>query len=222
MEEEEEEEEVDFEGVDIFGVDEVDDIGGGMPLYKDFASEDWILMSLCFELHLMAHAFRKDCDDPDRKGIILEHLPFYYSRYYSKTLVPKNYGMESEAEVVNLCKDCVFVNKEKVLESLLDEEIEYPQVFVKIAEEGRRHRSLLVDMGDESARLKCIMPKGLKGEKGDKGKGKGFGKDGFGKDGFKGMSMGMANMAAQMASMAMGKGGKGFMPFKGKGWGKGK
>ena len=26
---------------------EVDDIGGGMPLYKDFGSEDWTLMTLC-------------------------------------------------------------------------------------------------------------------------------------------------------------------------------
>jgi len=25
----------------------VDDIGGGMPLYKDFGSEDWTLMTLC-------------------------------------------------------------------------------------------------------------------------------------------------------------------------------
>ena len=30
------------------------------------------------------------------------------------------------------------------------------QVFVKIAEEGRRHRALLVDMGDESAKLKFL------------------------------------------------------------------
>ena len=67
-EEEEEEEDVDFEGIDIFGIDEVDDIGGGMPLYKDFGMEDWALMSLCFELQLMAHAFKKDCNDPDRKA----------------------------------------------------------------------------------------------------------------------------------------------------------
>ena len=26
---------------------EVDDIGGGMPLYKEFGAEDWTLMTLC-------------------------------------------------------------------------------------------------------------------------------------------------------------------------------
>ncbi|CAJ1348274.1 unnamed protein product, partial [Effrenium voratum] len=112
-EEEEEEEDVDFEGIDIFGIDEVDDIGGGMPLYKDFGMEDWALMSLCFELQLMAHAFKKDCNDPDRKGMILEHLGFYFNRYYSKPLSPKNFGVESEAELVELAKDCVFFNKDK-------------------------------------------------------------------------------------------------------------
>ncbi|CAK9060614.1 unnamed protein product [Durusdinium trenchii] len=197
---EEEEEEVDFEGVDIFGVDEVDDIGAGTPLYKDFTAEDWTLMSLCYELHLMAGAFKKDCDDPDRKGIILEHLGFYYNRYYAKNLTPKNYGVESEADLVNLAKDCVFVNKDKVLESLLDDEIEYPQVFVKIAEEGRRHRALLVDMGDESAKLKFVVPKGpmkgsgpFEGHKGDKGFEKGFDKGfdkGFGKSFEKGFDKG--------------------------------
>ncbi|CAK9107080.1 unnamed protein product [Durusdinium trenchii] len=178
-EEEKEEEEVkeEEEKVDPMEVDEEEEEERGFrpwrgfrPLYKDFTAEDWTLMSLCYELHLMAGAFKKDCDDPDRKGIILEHLGFYYNRYYAKNLTPKNYGVESEADLVNLAKDgtdCVFVNKDKVLESLLDDEIEYPQVFVKIAEEGRRHRALLVDMGDESAKLKFVVPKGpMKGRPG--------------------------------------------------------
>eukprot|EP00435_Cladocopium_sp_Y103_P004586 s1758_g1.t1 len=229
-EEEEEEEAVDFEGLDIFGVDEVDDIGGGMPLYKDFGSEDWTLMTLCFELHLMSHAFKKDCDDTDRKGIILEHLGFYYNRYYSKPLTAKSYGVENEQELIALAKDCVFVNKDKVLESLLDEEIEYPQVFVKIAEESRRHRALLVDMGDESAKLKFTgvakgavavggVAKGAdaKGAKGSGPKG-GFGKGPMAVGPMQPAMNPMAAMA-NMANMAM-KGGKGgFMPFgKGKSW----
>eukprot|EP00438_Fugacium_kawagutii_P032697 Skav204471 [mRNA] locus=scaffold5533:95617:101994:- [translate_table: standard] len=71
---------------------QVDDIGGGMPLYKDFASEDWTLMSL---------------------SIILEHLGFYYNRYYGKGLNCKAYGVEGEADLIALAKDCVFVNKDK-------------------------------------------------------------------------------------------------------------
>ncbi|CAE7700927.1 HNRNPUL1 [Symbiodinium sp. CCMP2592] len=242
-EEEEEEEEADFEGVDIFGVEEVDDIGGGMPLYKEFAHEDWALMSLSFELHLMAHAFKKDCDDPDRKGIVLEHLAFYYQKYYGKQLNLKSYGIENEAQLVDLAKDCVFINKDKVLESLLDEEIEYPQVFVKIAEEGRRHRALLVDMGDESAKLKITHAVsshhhkggnyggGKDSGKGMKGHSKGYGKGimPVGPIGMGPMQQGMGAPMAGMAPMApmgnMGKGkdfGKGYghMPFGkgGKGW----
>lgn len=235
-EEEEEEEEADFEGVDIFGVEEVDDIGGGTPLYKEFAHEDWALMSLSFELHLMAHAFKKDCDDPDRKGIVLEHLAFYYQKYYGKQLNLKSYGIENEAQLVDLAKDCVFINKDKVLESLLDEEIEYPQVFVKIAEEGRRHRALLVDMGDESAKLK-ITHAVSSHHKGGKDSGKGMGMKGHSKGYGKGimpvgpigmgpMQQGMGGAPMGMAPMGnMGKGkdfGKGYghMPFGkgGKGW----
>jgi len=160
-EEEEQEEEVDFDNVDVFGVDEVADIGGGMPLFKDFGHEDWALMSLGFELHLMACAFKKDCNDEERLGITLEHLPFYYSKYYGKSLVNKSFGVEETADLLKLAKEFVFLSQSNVLQSLLDEDMEYPQVFVKIIEELRRHRSLLVAMGDESAKLKIANTGGF-------------------------------------------------------------
>jgi len=47
-------------------------------------------------------------------GIILDHLGFYYNRYYSKPLTAKSYGVENEQELIALAKDCVFVNKDKV------------------------------------------------------------------------------------------------------------
>eukprot|EP00933_Yihiella_yeosuensis_P020190 TRINITY_DN1624_c1_g1_i1.p1 TRINITY_DN1624_c1_g1~~TRINITY_DN1624_c1_g1_i1.p1 ORF type:complete len:922 (+),score=332.71 TRINITY_DN1624_c1_g1_i1:84-2768(+) len=226
MEVEEEKEEpevqVDFEGVDIFGVGEVNDIGGGMPLFKDFASEDWALMSLCFELHLLAHAFKKDCNDEERAGVHLDHLGFYYNKYYKKNLVNKQYGCEKTEDLVALAKDVVMVNSSNALESLLDDEMEYPQVFVKIAEEARRHRAVLLDMGEESAKLKFQLPAAamapatsglmasLKGGA-PKGAGKGLGKalaGGFGK-------------AVTTPTMAV-KGGKGSAPYpQAKGFGKG-
>merc|ERR1712000_504837 len=90
-EEEEEEEEdtskaVDFDGVDIFGIEEVSDIGDGSPLFKMFGFEDWAMLGLRFESHLLSHAFTKDADDPDRKGVHLDHLGFYYQKYFKKTL----------------------------------------------------------------------------------------------------------------------------------------
>ncbi|CAE8716500.1 unnamed protein product [Polarella glacialis] len=156
--EEEEEVEVDFEGVDIFGLDDVDDIGDGMPLQKDFASEDWTLISLWFELHLLAHAFKKDCNDEERLGVTLDHLAFYYSKYYRKNLDLKSFGVESFGDLVNLAKDAVLVNKDGVLESNLDEEMENSQVFVKMAEEARRFRTLEIDMGKEDVKLKFQTP----------------------------------------------------------------
>lgn len=159
-EEEAEEEEVDFAGVDIFGVEEVDDIGGGTPLFKEFRHEDWALMRLGFELHLLSYAFKKDCTDEERLGVGLDHLPFYYKKYYGNDLYIKDYGVENAEGLVNLVKEYVFLNDSKVIESLCEAEIEYPQVFVKIAEETRRHRALLLDLGEESAKLNIKTKQG--------------------------------------------------------------
>ena len=38
---------------------EVDDIGGGMPLYKDLGSEDWTLMTLCLAAQSFDFFFSK-------------------------------------------------------------------------------------------------------------------------------------------------------------------
>merc|ERR1719446_1749123 len=83
----------------------------------------------------------------------LEHLGFYYNKYYGQYLDFRTFGRETMEDLVSLARDVVYVNEDKVLASMLDAEIEYPQVFVKIAEEGRRHRALLLDLGDESAKL---------------------------------------------------------------------
>merc|ERR1712039_684963 len=48
----------------------------------------------------------------------------------------------------------MFVNEQDVLESQLDAEIEYPQVFVQLVEADRRDRALRLDLGDETAKLK--------------------------------------------------------------------
>lgn len=46
------------EELDVFGVD-VNDVGNGEPLCSCFALEDWVLLMLRVEFHLMAHAFKK-------------------------------------------------------------------------------------------------------------------------------------------------------------------
>merc|ERR1712137_314795 len=110
MEEEEEEPEdakVDFDGLDVFGVEDVTDVGGGMPLFKDFTFDDWTLMTLRFELHLLTHAFRRDVDDPERLGIHMDHISFYFNKYFNKNIEPRQYGVESFKDVVALVWDAL-------------------------------------------------------------------------------------------------------------------
>jgi len=187
--EEDEDEELDIavETIDTFALDDVSDCGGkGVPLYKDFQNEDWTMLALRLELSLLVHAFKRDVGDPDRTGIVVEHLPFYYSKYYKKMLTPKGFGVESIEALVGLVIDSVHFTKGNVLETVLPDEFESYAIFVKLTEEARRYRSLLVDSGDDSARLKILGAgnnAGIPGEKsggnwkaGDQAWGKGGGK----------------------------------------------
>eukprot|EP00930_Biecheleria_cincta_P046831 TRINITY_DN32354_c0_g1_i1.p1 TRINITY_DN32354_c0_g1~~TRINITY_DN32354_c0_g1_i1.p1 ORF type:complete len:909 (-),score=281.61 TRINITY_DN32354_c0_g1_i1:100-2745(-) len=195
---------------DVFAVENVSDVNGE-PLFSKFAFEDWALLSLRLELHLLMHAFRKDANDPDRIGIHEQHLQFYYQKYYKKTFTVKYYGMDSNADLIALIKDTAIINDgNQVLEAQLGEELESFDIFVKLTEDARRTRLRKLDEGDESARLKFQKPDaappapppqmhhqgggykgnqgGYKGDKGFKGgfKGdKGF-KGGFKGDDFKG------------------------------------
>jgi len=154
------EEELDREEVDIFGIENICDMDSeGTPLFSNFAFEDWALLSLRFELHLLVHSFRHDANDPERTGIHPEHLAFYYNRYYKKALNSKNYGVETVDELLELVKDTVLADsKSKVAESMVTDDLETNEIFVKLTEENRRDRSRRVDAGDESAKLKFSRP----------------------------------------------------------------
>merc|ERR1712106_154994 len=192
---EEEKPEMDFSAIEVFGVEDVADVGGGLPLQKEFQFEDFALMGLRFELHLLAHAFSKDCKDPDRTGIHLDHLAFYYQKYYGKTLNLSSFGVQTTVELVELVNDTVHATKQSVMESLVPAELESNGIFCKITEAARRRRILLVDMGDESAKLKMKQQGGDnnhgnqgnqgQGQKRDwQGQGKGNGKQSWGGKGW--------------------------------------
>merc|ERR1711933_615146 len=102
--------EVDVDNLDVFAVEDVTDIGNGEPLFAKFASEDWALLSLRFELHLLVHAFRRDLNDPECTSFVDAHLAFYYNKYYKKQLVPKHFACLSFAELVQLVKDTVEIS----------------------------------------------------------------------------------------------------------------
>lgn len=153
---EEPDEEVDFDKVDVFGVEDILNVGGkpAQALFSEFQFEDWTMMSLRYELNLLIHSFKKDVNDPDRLGIYMEHLPFYYQKYYKKALTHKFYGVETLKELLDLIRDTVVVNpKNQVLEPQLPEDLESQGLYVMLTEEARRDRQRRMDLGDKTAVL---------------------------------------------------------------------
>lgn len=151
--EEEPEMKIDAESLDPFAVEDVMDIGSGEPLFFNFAFEDWTLLSLRFELHLLCHAFRHDLDDPERPTFKENHLAFYFNKYFRRPLSLKNFGVDSVAEVLDLIKDTVELSQFKSLEPQLSDDSPLEN-FVRLTEDARRDRHLRIDSGDETALLK--------------------------------------------------------------------
>jgi len=127
-------------------------------LFAHFDGEDWMLTRLRFEFAMLVLSFKKDVDDPDRPGIPLDHLNFYYSKYFNKGINTKLFGASDTAEVLSLIKDAVST-KDNILVSQLTDDIESLDIFVKLTEEGRRERCRRIEAGDETARLKFTAPK---------------------------------------------------------------
>jgi len=139
---------------DVFGVPNVCDIGKGEPLFNHFTFEDWALLSIRFELHILVHSFRRDVSDPERVGIYKDHILFYYNKYFRKTFNLKGYGVDAYEDLVELVCDTVCFNrKTMVLEPQLSGDLDAFDLFIKLTEECRRERNLQIDSGKESARL---------------------------------------------------------------------
>eukprot|EP00927_Polykrikos_kofoidii_P012524 TRINITY_DN153_c0_g2_i1.p1 TRINITY_DN153_c0_g2~~TRINITY_DN153_c0_g2_i1.p1 ORF type:complete len:938 (+),score=215.02 TRINITY_DN153_c0_g2_i1:58-2814(+) len=142
----------DVVGADLFSVEDVCDIGNGEPLFVNFAFEDWTLLTLRWELHTLAHSFKKDANDEDRILVQEHHVPFYFLKYFQRQLSPKLFGKETLADVISLIKNTVTF-EEGCLKSSVPEDAK-PGTFVKMTEESRRERQHRIDAGDETARLK--------------------------------------------------------------------
>lgn len=141
--------------LDLFALEDVCDVGRGVPLFVHFSFEDWALLTLRYELFLLIHAFKHDADDAERVGIHETNLVYYYNKYYHKQLTPKFYGKDTNKELVEFVKDSVIFDKDKhVLASALEADTDSLDIFVKLTEESRRERQRRVDAGDETARLK--------------------------------------------------------------------
>eukprot|EP00930_Biecheleria_cincta_P011308 TRINITY_DN113_c0_g2_i2.p1 TRINITY_DN113_c0_g2~~TRINITY_DN113_c0_g2_i2.p1 ORF type:complete len:876 (-),score=241.20 TRINITY_DN113_c0_g2_i2:533-3061(-) len=162
--------EVDVENIDPMAVEDITDLGNGEPLFANFTYEDWTLLTTRYELHLLAHSFRKDLNDPDRPGFGLKDLGYYYNKYYKKTWNFQQFGVkEFDPDLVELLKDSVSLETESGhVKTDGDEDIALEQ-FIRLTEDNRRERQRRIDAGDETARLKFIRPSPGKGVQGKGG-----------------------------------------------------
>jgi len=142
---------------DIWECSDIQDADGkGQPLYALFQNEDWALVNLRYDLHLLVHAWEVDVNDDERPGILVEHLNFYYNKYYKRTFNTTYFGCKTLEELLDLIKGTLSIeskNKQKVLKATnsKDEGVSH---FVKATEEARRERTRRIAAGDETARLK--------------------------------------------------------------------
>merc|ERR1719356_361640 len=93
----------------------------------------------------------------------MDHLDFYFQKYFGRSLSAKDYGKDTLQEVIDLVNDVVYVSPKSVIESQVEAELETPSVFVKVTEEARRRRALRLDLGEEAAKLK-LAPAALQGQ----------------------------------------------------------
>lgn len=146
------------EVTDVFSVEDVCNTSSSSPLFAKFTWEDWALLTLRAELHLMLHSFKKDAGDPERVGIHEQNLIYYYGKYFKKSFSFKNYGVDDTKGLVALIKDTVAIGENEVLQTQLGEDLENFSMFVKLTEAGRRDRIKSIESGDESARLHFTRP----------------------------------------------------------------
>eukprot|EP00435_Cladocopium_sp_Y103_P057039 s40_g19.t1 len=142
--------------VDIFSVEDINDIGGGEPLYSHFEAEDWAMLQLRYEFFLLQDFFIKDVNDEDRTAIPEAHLAFYYQKYFKKAINTKQFSLSDVPELLKLIKDTVAIDEETKMFSKVLEDAESLDLLVKYTEESRKERQRRIDAGDETARLKFL------------------------------------------------------------------
>merc|ERR1719382_1480327 len=140
-----------LEDFDVFAVEDVCDIGDGEPLFAHFTWEDWMMLTLRVELHLLVHAYKHDMNDPERTSFHETHLTFYYNNYYKRAMNVKTFGVSTVTELFALVKDTIeLLPKNSVLDPQLCDDTPMDN-FVKLMEDHRRERQRRLDMGDDTA-----------------------------------------------------------------------
>jgi len=195
--------EIDMEELDVLAVEDVMDVGNGEPLFAKFAYEDWTLLSLRYELHLLLHFFKKDLNDPDRSSFGEKHFGYYYNKYFKKTWNLQQFAVKQLADVVDFIKDTATVGDGGFLKAEQAEDTPM-DTFAKLTEDHRRERERRVDAGDETAQLKFnrpAPPASRPAEKGGSGKGS-YSSGKGGGNSYGGNSYGSSSQGAQKRTYA--------------------
>ena len=58
----------------------------------------------------MAHAFKKDVNDPERQFVVEIHLAFYYNKYFKKAFNVKMFGVKDNASLIDFIKDTIKID----------------------------------------------------------------------------------------------------------------
>ena len=138
--------------VDIAGVTDIHNADGkASALYAHFVYEDWVIVRLGVELHLLLVAFLRDVKDANLTGILEGHVGHYYELYYKQKL---NLGMTGEdtlEEVLEIIQDqpMDLFDFDGVLRPMLPAEAPLEDI-VKLAEYYRRERVRRVKAGNVS------------------------------------------------------------------------
>ena len=81
--------------------------GADKPLFINFRYEDWVLLNLRVELHLLMFALLNDTTACTR----IDRLSFFYNKYFKKPLIPSNYGFQAYGELLDIIKDAVAITR---------------------------------------------------------------------------------------------------------------
>ena len=122
----------------------------GEPLFSQFCYEDWQLLSIRVELHLLTHSF---------PHVPQSDLSHYYGICFEKDLRCSRFGVSSITELATMIHDTLTMEGDTLqafIAARLDADTAF-QHFVELTEAQRREWRKRFDSGDLSAILRFTM-----------------------------------------------------------------
>ena len=81
------------------------------PPFSQFYFEDWVLLSIRYELHFLMHADRKIYYD----FMPIEHTPFHYLHHFQNEFTIEKYGFHQVCMLAAVIQDTVAIERKSLL-----------------------------------------------------------------------------------------------------------